>query len=476
MNLLYETNNYVVRYLQAFLQENYSTTVSISGIYDSVTHNSLLNYLRMPNVASVDIFQRDLKSEYPELFDYFVIYRNKDDITFVSKSNNDETKEYMNNIRYDLMDYSKKYGYLVSEFTNYNNSDVDKLRIVIKSSGRENVFPNKDMLCMINAFTNDYMYGMAIRDGVGQDDIIHTSDHYKVAVIPSEPNKEYTIAHGYTQVTPIVIASSQFYVDDLRKGDLRVDEVLQLDLGANNGVKYTTSSTCKNLLVQMPYAGSILDGGSTSIRVPVLLGDLNLNGVVDQTDRDILASGLDPETGSAIREFKGAQFVAANMDMIHVDEVTREQIIDNWDLAMLDDYLEGKISSLGVGYYDQIVTGDQGDLNKLLVVEGSYPDDIHIPVEDFSDSPWAVHDKFLNFLLKMAINPYSDTDDIATYQRLFKSLYNEYNYIPGYYDDELKKKIKDFQINRGIKFATGYMDVETKSEISKLLLGVGVSL
>lgn len=465
MNLNYGSDHYIVRYLQAFLQENYSSTIAVSGIYDENTHSALIGYLNLPNTETIDYVQRQVIDNYPELLVKFVVTRGLDSIIFTSKSTNQDTKDYMEGIESSLSLFVNNFGWEITEFTNYNNSDVTKFKIVITSSGRENKFPNSEMMCMMNQFDNNYYYNLSIRDGVGIDDMIHSSDSFKIAIIPCSPNQTFTIAHGYSRPTPIVIGSSQFYVDDIIKGNLPVDNVLQLDLASGASVAYTTTANCKNLIIQMPYNG-LLNEETTTVKVPVKLGDVNLNNIIDQTDRDLLSEFI--KTG---QEFKGAQFVAA--------DINQDGVVNNDDLALLDRFLNKEISSLGVAYYNEIIEHSSSNLSKLLVVSGDYAQDteINIPFSSYATDPWMVHDKFLNYLLDRAITKYSDVDTIYYLQKLVSALYREYSpESVGTYDFALRNIIRDYQKRHKLAFTTGYLDVETEAMMLKELDGSGVNL
>jgi len=464
MNLNYESNNYLVKYLQTFLQENYSTSINVSGRYDSETHEYLLNYLRLPNTSNIEIINTALKADFVELFDRFILYRSSSDLVFVSKVYDTDTIRYIDDIRYELSDYVNKYGYVISELSNSNNSDTTKLRIVIKGKDKKDLFPNKDMLCLVNSFNNRYIYNMAIVDNIGQDDILHESAGYKVGVIPCEPNTTYGICHGYDHTTPIVVSSSMHSLKEISLGDISVDNTVSVNLGVSTFLNYTTSDTCKHLLIQMPHTSNIIDK-TTTVKVPVLVGDVNLDNVVNKTDRDLLKGFIDSNT-----VLKGMQFVAANTDTSH--KTNGQQVIDNWDLAKLDDYLEGVVGNLGVVYYDQLINDGTSDYNKLLVIQGDYSN-LNVPAEEFITDPWSVHGKFLNYLMDIGITGYSNQDDIYYAQKLIGKLYTSYSYNPGLFDSEMRTYIKEFQDSRDINFSFGYLDVETEAEILKILSDKG---
>lgn len=480
MNLVYGTNNYIVRYLQAFLQENYSHTVMISGVYDEETHKSLLEYLKLPNVETLLNVSNNIHDRYPYLAGeksnsrlvggLFIENLMANSIRYISKDNNEEARECIDRLKQDgFYEFVESMGWIVTEFTNYNNSDNEKLYITIQSSGRKNVFPNDELSCMINQFNNQYYYNLAIRDGVGIDDMVHYSSAYKVAIIPCKPNETFTIAHGYVEPRDIVIGSSQFYVEDILGGNLPVDNVvdfrdLREDSGEDNRllygsfITYTTTNNCKNLIVQMKQSsiGDLVVENHT-VDIPIRLGDINQDDKIDETDRILLSTCITEHT-----QLYNEQLVAA--------DINGDGEVDNKDLALLDKFLSGEIPNLGVRYYTKEI-GSEDDMVRLLVVKG---DSSLVPFKQYASDPWLVHDKFINYLLDMSITKYSDEDTIAYGQRLVSSVISEYIPEDGIYSDNMKEAIKRYQQSNGIYFPLGYIDVETEGLLRKTLDRRGV--
>ena len=51
--------------------------------------------------------------------------------------------------------------------------NTHKIQFNIKSQGRENIFPNQDMLIFVNQFEGDFLYNYAIRADDGVTDKVH---------------------------------------------------------------------------------------------------------------------------------------------------------------------------------------------------------------------------------------------------------------------------------------------------------------
>lgn len=320
MNINYGTENYMVRYLQAFLQENYSNTLRVTGIFDNLTHESLINYLKLPNVSTIDDIENEIINSYPDISRLFNIRREMEGLVFTSKYIDKETAEFIEANADSIKKLVASMGWILESTNDYVNYNMDinddgsvddkdrkiiydyifggvpippnmerradlnldgainqkdltlidnylengKLSIKIKSSGRKNIFPNNEMLCMINMFRNKFKYNMAIRDGIGQDDFVHTnlSGEYKIAVIESGPGEKYTIAHGSNKRTKLIIGSAPTYEDDLEV--LKVQDVVEIELNPGESYVYTTSKAgtdpetgntnmdTRNLLIQCP--------------------------------------------------------------------------------------------------------------------------------------------------------------------------------------------------------------------------------
>lgn len=71
-----------------------------------------------------------------------------------------------------------------------------RIYFIVKSDGRENIFPNKDMLIFVNQFDGEFLDNYAIRDEDGASDIIHphqpddTGIGTKVGIYKCRPRSE----------------------------------------------------------------------------------------------------------------------------------------------------------------------------------------------------------------------------------------------------------------------------------------------
>lgn len=208
MNINFGTENYIVRYLQTFLKDNYSKELVVTGKFNEETQEALVSYLELPNVEQLFDVERELLEKFPDLGRLFSIQENNDEIIFTSKVIDKETSDYIILTIDEIKSYLTSVGWEIDEYTDYVNWNFDingdnsidemdkqllynyvhnggylnseqlakadfnydgivdrqdlkllndyviddKLYIKVKSSGRVNYFPNKDMISMVNLF------------------------------------------------------------------------------------------------------------------------------------------------------------------------------------------------------------------------------------------------------------------------------------------------------------------------------------
>lgn len=507
MNINYGTDNYMVRYLQAFLQENYSNTLRVTGVFDELTHQSLINYLKLPNTSTIDEVENKMKENYPDITRLFNITRGLDEIILSSKTINKETADFIDTNIEGIRELSSSLGWTIESINDYINYNMDinddgavnnidrsliydyifgnrvlpeevekkadlnldgvidqkdlnlidnylenqKLFIKVQSSGRVNHFPNSEMLCMVNMFNNKFRYNSAIRNGGngGSDDIVHPdlAGDYKLAVISAGPGEKYTIAHGNTSKTKLIIGSAPTYEDDLSV--LKIQDIVEVELNPGESYVYTTSKAgtnpdtgvtnmdTRNLVIQCPSDMGVISG-STEVTIPLQTGDINFDGRIDNLDKKMLAdyiSGINTN-------LTDKQKVACDLN--------GDGKIDRKDMDMLIEYLNGDRPFLRVTNYTYNAPSEYSEgnnISSLLVVYGEYDKNLNIPYGAFTTNPWIVHDKFTNYLLGMAITPYSDSENITYVQELLKLQFPEYqdNFQIGCFNNTMKELTLKYQ-------------------------------
>ena len=338
-----------------------------------------------------------------------------------------------------------------------------KLFISIKKSSRKNYFPNEDMKIFVNQFDGTFLYDYAIRDQVGVDDIPHpnTEKLYKIALFKCYPGQKVTIAHDFNQSVHMVIGSSPATLKQNIPGFM-LSNVKEIDLLQGAGYQYTCSKAADGtgynarwLCIQVPsdYGNLSVD---KDVTITMRVGDINLDGEVNLQDYHLLAKYTAYGPGSEELHWTPTRRQLAAMD------INGDGVVDMHDTLMFEDYLHGYIPDLGWAPYTYTIQADitnNKNVNNLLIIDGHYYEDefctrgdINIPFGEFSTNEWVIHEKFFNYLLNMAVQPYSDSYNITYMQKLLKEVYPEHMYddnyfYPGYYSDNMKNLVKQFQVS-----------------------------
>lgn len=118
MNINYGDKGYVVKYIQAFLNENYDNSLAITGYYDTDTHRDLIDYLSLPNVTvNRTTIINDLRSEFSFIDEFFVVDIGIDNIVFTCN-------DYLNRVIFisniHIEDKEVNFAFI------YKNGNLDK--------------------------------------------------------------------------------------------------------------------------------------------------------------------------------------------------------------------------------------------------------------------------------------------------------------------------------------------------------------
>ena len=275
MNIKYGDSNLTVRYLEAFLQEEYNNTLRVSGIYDTYTHNNLIEYINLPKVASSEEMYDALLSQYSQIpivingvTEYksitycFAIVRTVNTITCSSKSVNKPDDLVEQAMRYimdantqpSLLEFAKEYGWDLTTFISYvDTNSTDEYRIVLTQSTRKNLIP-LDTCSLVNLSTEDFMFNSKI-----EGNVISTDASYCTMIIPCKPNTEYVICHRFDNedgngdqlpVTFYVGSTNQTFPNQLNNS---VSSIEEKSVVRGTCVTYKTSSKANNILLSYEY-------------------------------------------------------------------------------------------------------------------------------------------------------------------------------------------------------------------------------
>lgn len=411
---------------------------------------------------------------------------------------NEEDRQILHNIVYngtqydeDIMDRAdlNRDGYVnqddISIFDNYINNTY--LGFTIYKENRENYFPNKDMLVFINQFTGDFLYQYCIKqdDGNGSDDTPHKDpfQNHKVAIYKCKPGQKITIAHNSEADQPIIVGSSQaklrqniteFPLDNIVETTLKPGQYLQYTCAsAKEGTGYDANYVC--IQVASNY-GNLT--GSKVVDMALEVGDINFDGVIDIQDYHLLATYTATKSGEPVPDYLKWQPTEKQLAVMNCDPSSKD--INTADAVRLKRFIDGdpSIPSLGVTHFEQEINTGYEDINNvenLLIIDGHYDKEVNIPFKEFTTNDWVIHEKFFNYLLGMSIHEYSNQDDISYLQKLLKEVYPQYIYnedifYPGYYSDNMKIILKDYQ-EKKINYVLGDLNKDgILSEADLILL------
>lgn len=359
---------------------------------------------------------------------------------------------------------------------NYMNDG--KLYLTIQQSSRQNYFPNKDMLVFINQFDGTFLYNWAIDDGATDqrdDQPHHSNGNYKIALYACKPGQKVTIAHNSSQPVRLIIGGSRANLkSDIENFEL--SNIVDTTLRSGEYIQYTCTSVADGtgpdvhyICIQCPSTYGNLSG-SQKQTLQLDTGDINFDGRIDMEDYHLLARYT--ATGPGSEQYKWTP-TPKQLAVMNVRKDETDPNITVKDAEYLYRFINGdpKIPSLGFSYYDIEVSADYDNgvnVSNLLIIDGHYDIDINIPVSDFVNDDWIIHEKFFNYLFGMAITPYSSNENIAYLQQLLQVFYPEYIYDTNYfqvgiYTKNMQNLLKEYQKQR-ISYTTG--DLNKDNEIT----------
>ena len=495
MNIKFGMDNFYVRYLKKFLNQELGTPSALLGAFDKNDLKQLITYLNLPNVKTMFEVQKEIAQQFPELDSLFGKKLKDNDILYTSINIDAQTSEFLKNNIDKIRDFCESVGWelisimdwvdlskdinndgsvdrkdrqILSNIINgqhydditlrradlnldgfVNSTDLSildnylstgKLTLEIKQTNRKNYFPNKDMLIFVNQFDGTFLYNCAFRDTDGYDDYIHTNEFYKIGLYECTPGQKITISHNSPQPVHLVIGSSPATLKS-NVTEFMLNNVIEIDLKSGDYVQYTCSSRedgtgfdAHYVCIQCPSNYGNLSGQKTTTLM-LDTGDINFDGKIDMEDYHLLAryTASGPSADSYKWEPTAKQLAVMN---VRKDETSPG--VDIRDAQYLYRFIQGDpaIPSLGYTYFDITENSDyeMGDnVENLLIIDGHYDTETNIPFMEFVTDGWVIHEKFFNYLLGMAIHNYSTSSDITYLQKLLQEYYPNHVYDPSFF-------------------------------------------
>lgn len=340
----------------------------------------------------------------------------------------------------------------------------NKIGFTITKSNRKNYFPNKDMLVFVNQFDGTFMYNYSLRDGFGADDVPHLNPNKdtKLGVYKCKPGQKLTITHNSDKHdgTRIVIGCTPATMKS-NFVNFICENVVDVTLKPGEYVEYTTTSSAEGLnsnaeyvLIQVPSNyEQLTNGGEVTVTLDV--GDINFDGKIDLLDYYMLAEYTATGPGAETLPHNKVNWTPTSKQLAVMNIDTDSAEINTQDAIKLYKYIkgDGSVPPLGFVYYtynDPEVEPTSNNVSNLLIIDGHYDKEINIPFADFVKDDWIVHEKFYNYLLNMAIHPYSDSENITYLQKLLKEIYptlayNKSYFYNGIYNDNIRNLVREYQ-------------------------------
>lgn len=282
MNINIGDSNHIIRYIQAFLQENYNSEIILTGTYDYATHNNFIDYMLSPDTKKLNYVKNEIKEDYPFIYKNFKFIDGYEELIIMSKTQNysSEIEVYMTENRTNIILYCDNLGWEVTEYNSYDSP----YKIVIKSKHINSPFPKDEFLCMVNLFDSKFYHGMAIRDNSGINDIVHenitnTGKTYKICVIKAKPYTTYTIAHNASLSARLVIGTTIAGFTKIEGVILK--DVVDIQLNPGYTYQYTTTASAKYIMIQIDSQQLISDIDNTLISKLLVYEGVNENVPVE---------------------------------------------------------------------------------------------------------------------------------------------------------------------------------------------------
>ena len=548
MNIKFGMDNFYTRYLKRFLNHHMVRTNSILGDFEREDLKALIKYLNTPNTDTVFEVKNKILDKFVEIQSLFNLKVGDDMITFTSKVIDTYTSAYLSTNIEAIRLFCKSVGWCIKDVSNwidknydinddgvinhtdrrvltdiiYNNmvydeetmrkadvnldgnidekdlEDLDyyinnnKIYFTIESEGRENVFPNKDMLVFINQFDGDFLEDYAIRDADGVTDVIHrhepdpdTGNGTRIGIYKCRPGQKVTIAHDCSKLAHLVIGcSSKIIKQDLTS--LMLDDVVEVDLEPGDSYQYTTTQAdgsgtkldAQWLCIQVPSNYANISGRVVK-KVYLDVGDINFDGRIDMEDYNMLAQYTAYGDGAENLPWNKANWTPTDRQLAvmncRTDNQWHRERIDTDDAVMLYNYINniGGVTDLGLTPWEintDATYDDSVNVSNILIIDGHYDMDVNIPFSEFTTDPWIIHDKFFNYLFGMAVHKYSNSEDITYIQKLLKEVTSETvgnSLVLGIYNEEMRLLMKQYQSNK-MYYTTGDLNKDGKLDSKDL--------
>jgi len=472
----------IVQYIQNFLKDNYDKSMSLSDTYDKQTHKTLINYLKLPEIIDANrmkdlihqmfVFREDQPPN--KLIDGGGVWNFDFEMTpyqlrFYNRPINqcfDGALQFINQYMQKVDDLCRKFGWRLTYYTKFKYIPGEKkakvAEFIITQESRKQLLPTKELMKMINFSCGDYLLSKCFLDEKNKyHGFIQDSKYFKIAVIEAKPGDIFSITHGYKYPCEIAIAHTEHTLKEMKQEGYAVKQIVSyLENSPTQGLvplevevyKIPEDSDCKYLLIQMPFKNNLISPQSQKVKV--ILGDILGEGKPSQASCDLLKEWVLANESIKAGEvgvvlpftLSGARLIAANINRDLNPQ--GEPIIDMQDVVMYQQELNRNPATpwLGEAIFEKPIDLSESDYDRLLVMYGDWMEGnnlselvfgsqllrnknenvLNIPIVEYQDNPWAIHECFIPFIIGSAIHEYSDLEDIRWLQEKIQEYYPQY--------------------------------------------------
>lgn len=223
--------------------------------------------------------------------------------------------------------------------------------------------------------------------------------------------------------------------------------------------------------------------GTKEKTIMLEVGDINFDGKIDNEDYMLLAQYTATGAGATDLPYNKANWTPSDKQLAvmncRTDTEWHRQQINVDDAVILYDYINGigGIVDLGLTPFkvaENTYYEESTNVSNLLIIDGHYDRSVNIPFKEFAEDDWAIHDKFFNYLLNMAIHKYSNSEDITYLEKLIKEAFPQYAtdttiFQTGIYTDGLRQLVKSYQTGN-VYYTIGDLNNDNKLDYADLEL------
>ena len=317
-------------------------------------------------------------------------------------------------------------------------------------------------------------FGISITGTIKKGDyfeIVTYRRHKRLYVINNIDLTEYSFFFTHSMPVNILgkigISDDYISIDEILSGELVLNSILidDINLDANKMTEISTMSSIDNPRTLFVEVYTEAENRSEDFYYPtnIILGDVNKDNLLTEEDKNYINSRYNRLLMSTYDTQQKYALQVINPTIIY----------DNIPDAISDSYMtklntlinQQRIVNVSIPVYIE-----SSECNFYL---GAYNPDIldtynNVDSNDFRDNPFIVHSKFFDYLLDMAITPYSEDSRIKKINETVFDI-NQLEYEDQLiYSDDLRKVIFNLQIKNGFTFPDGYVDVKTKAILDRL--------